>query len=128
MPTAAYYRAWRAAHPEYRAREALRSARRKARQRVTVVDEPPPTHPVLEQARQVVGPLHAGQGRAYRFPSEVMHEELICEAALAICEGKDPCEAVKAFRKREAQWLKVTTWLADEDGKGRLDATDRQVA
>jgi hypothetical protein len=57
-----------------------------------------------------------------------MHEELICEAALAICEGKDPCVAVGAFRRREAQWLRITTWLADEDGKGRLDRTDHRAA
>lgn len=87
-----------------------------------LVEEPPPTHPILEQARQIVGPLHASHGRSWRFPSEVLHEELVAEAALAICEGKDPCIAIRELRKREAQWLKVTTWLADEDGKGRLDA------
>jgi hypothetical protein len=91
-----------------------------------VVDEPPPTHPVLEQARQIVGPFHSSHGRAWRFPAEVLHEDLVAEAALAICEGSDPCEAVKALRKREAQWLKVTTWLAEEDGDGRLDRADHR--
>lgn len=52
----------------------------------------------------------------------MLHEDLIAEAALALCEGCDPHAAVAALKKREAQWLKVTTWLADEDGKGRLDA------
>ena len=129
MPSAAYYRAWRADHPAYRAREVARSARNKALKRLIVeVEQPPPTHPFLEQARLIVGPLYASRGREYRFPPEMLHEELVAEAALAICEGCDPCEAMEALRKREAKWLKVTTWLADEDGDGRLDRMDQRMA
>ncbi len=126
-----YWRKWRAAHPVYRDREKERrrlAHRLIAAERICREEEPPQSHPILEEAMRIVGPLHATRGRAYKFPSEVLYEELVATAALALIEGVDACAAVDAVRKREACWLRITTWLADEDGKGRLDDTDQRMS
>lgn len=110
MPDAAYLRRWRAAHPEYRAREALRSRARKAtsayrawrrtheRRQSRALPPLPPLpplhqgHPILATARLIAGP--AGP----------LWDDLVGEAALALVAGEDPAAAVTAFRRREQAW------------------------
>lgn len=119
-PDAAYYRAWRAAHPEYRKREAARSAARKAA-------EPRPDrsaeyrrrsdqlrhkreaerigplhvgHELFDRARAVVGPVRSG----LTVLLDPLYEDLLSVATLALLEGQDAAAAVRRFRADEFAW------------------------
>ena len=105
MPDAAYYRAWRAVHPDYRKRQpALLRARRAAmtteeRQRDRGVYKPiPPAEPLL--------PLMPAlqHGTAISFWEDELRLDLAQEARLAEIEGIDPRCAVAAYRRREIAW------------------------
>ncbi len=122
MPDAAYFRAWRAAHPEYRARQnRLRTERRKrygredrssevARRRTTSAGSVPPVpplhsgHQLFEHARQVVGPRRSSLVMLH----DPLYDDLLSEATLAIIEGRDPREAVRVYGARERSFGRVT--------------------
>lgn len=125
MPDAAYFRAWRAAHPEYRARQnLLRNARRRvtgrgdrsaeyARRASRAIPEIPELHlghQLFDRARNVVGP------RTTSFVTlfDPLYDDLVSEATLAIIEGRDPSDAVRAYRARERGFERVTCQLLDE--------------
>jgi hypothetical protein len=146
MPDAAYYRAWRAAHPEYRARQnGLRNARRRlngrsdrpalpVRVRARPRSEPPPVpeinqvdlrHALYERGVSIVGGFRKPQGGTFVFASELIHAEAIQVAVLAILERRDPRKAVAAFKTREYGWLRSTrslTGLVDEQFTGEVAA------
>jgi len=116
MPDAAYYRAWRKAHPEYRHRQnILRAERRQAKGRDRRREyatrpsraAPPPDrfdHPVLELARRIVGPQKTSLTTLY----DPLHDDLVAVAALALVEGSDPTDAVARYRTDELRWGRVT--------------------
>ena len=119
MADAAYYRAWRAAHPEYRARQNQRRAERRgrfgrgdrtaeyARRRSRAVPSIPPMHAghvLFEQARRIVGPRRTTLVALH----DPLHDDLLSEATLALIEGRDPHEAIRVFRSRERAYGQVT--------------------
>jgi len=119
MAGAAYYRAWRAAHPEYRIRQNhLRAERRRlkgrgdrtteyARRRSRSIPPLPPMHAghdLFERARQIVGPRQTTLVALH----DPLHDDLLSEATLALIEGRDPREAIRAFRARERAFGRIT--------------------
>jgi hypothetical protein len=130
---AAYHRAWRAAHPEYRAREVERSRQRRAlhgrgdrsaeyaRQRERraltrrlnagdngVVEA---NHPLLEVARTVaLGHVRPDRRSLLFRPT---FEDAVSEALVAIVAGEDPVPAVRRYLSVERAWLSRTAPLLD---------------
>lgn len=64
--------------------------------------------PLFEQARQAA---HMKNGSA--FSVDWGQNDILGEAVLAILEGRDPREAVKAHRKNENRHRYATTFVAD---------------
>ena len=125
MTDAAYHRAWRAAHPEYRARQnRLRNERRArngrgdrsaeyARRASRAIPPVPPMHvghAVFEQAREVVGPRATNLVQLH----DPLYDDLLSEATLAIIEGRDPKDAVRNYGARERAYGRVTCQLFEE--------------
>jgi hypothetical protein len=119
MPDAAYYRAWRAAHPEYRARQnRLRNERRRRHGRgdrraeyarrpsraLAAFPELHHGHDLFAQALLVVGPRRSSLATLH----DPLHEDLLSEATLALLEGLDPIEAVRRYGARERSFGRVT--------------------
>jgi hypothetical protein len=118
VANAAYYRAWRAAHPEYRIRQSrLRAERRLkgrgdrsaeyARRRSRAIPPIPPLHDghdLFERARQIVGPRQTTLVTLH----DPLHDDLLSEATLALIEGRDPHEAIRSFRSREHAYGRIT--------------------
>jgi hypothetical protein len=95
-----YWKKWRAAHPEYRAREARRprlhhslGEKRKSRA-VEVV----PLLPVYASLQR---------GVAMSFWEDELRIDLAQERELAKLEGRDPDQAAKEYRAREQQWFQL---------------------
>ena len=112
MADAAYYRAWRAAHPEYKERENRRRTERRRlngrgdrsaeyrRRRSRAIPPLPPLHDghdLFEEARRIVGPRRTTLMSLH----DPLHDDLLSEATLALIEGRDPQEAIRSFRSRE---------------------------
>jgi hypothetical protein len=125
MPAAAYYRAWRAAHPEYRARQnRLRAERRrlngrgdrsaeyKARPSLALppIPELHQGHPFFDRARAIVGPRRS----TLTVLADPLPDDLIAVAVLALVEGADPREAVRRFKAIERAWGRITAPLLGE--------------
>ena len=119
MPDAAYYRAWRAAHPQYRDRQnRLRAERRRrdgrgdrsaeyARRRKAVIPPIPNLHvghDLFELARRIVGPRRTSLVVLH----DPLYDDLLSEATLALIEGRDPAEAVRVYGARERSFGRVT--------------------
>lgn len=130
MPDAAYYRAWRAAHPEYRERQAeLRRERRARRGRGDRSAEYRARSEQLRRRREAeqIGPLHVGhalfdRARAIVGPRRTtlttlvdpLYEDLLSVATLALLEGQDAVEAVRQFRSTENRWRRLAAPLLME--------------
>ena len=125
MADAAYYRAWRAAHPEYQIRQnRLRAERRRlkgrgdrsaeyARRRSRAIPPLPPMHDghdLFERARQIVGPRRTSLVALY----DPLHDDLLSEATLALIEGRDPHQAIRSFRSRELAFGRITCPLFED--------------
>ena len=125
MTDAAYHRAWRAAHPEYRARQnRLRNERRArngrgdrsaeyARRKSRAMPPMPGLHvghALFEQAREIVGPRTTSLVQLH----DPLYDDLLSEATLAIIEGRDPAHAVRAYGVRERAFGRVTCQLFEE--------------
>ena len=119
MSDAAYFRAWRAAHPEYRARQnRLRNERRRRRGRGDRTAEyarrksralPPMPglhhgHDLFERARRIVGPRRTTLVALY----DPLYDDLLSEATLALLEGRDAEEAIRRYGARERSYRRVT--------------------
>lgn len=123
MPDAAYYRAWRAAHPEYRRREVARTAARRSRfgredrtaeyarhraTRASRAAEPIPTlhcgHELFDRAREIVGAPRSG----LTVLLDPLYDDLLSVATLALLEGADAVAAVKRYAASEGRWRRVT--------------------
>jgi hypothetical protein len=124
VPDAAYYRAWRAAHPEYRERQnRLRAQRRRrigrgdrsqeyARRRSRTMPQIPAMHlghDLFEMARRIVGPRRSSLVTLY----DPLYDDLLSEATLALIEGRDPAEAVRRYGATERSFGRVTRQLLD---------------
>jgi hypothetical protein len=124
MPDAAYFRAWRATHPEYRARQnRLRNERRRRHGRGNRSIEyaarrsraiPPVTamhlgHDLFEQARRIVGPRRGSLTMLY----DPLYDDLLSVATLALIEGRDAEDAVRRYRSSEASFGRVTCALLE---------------
>lgn len=104
----AYWRRWRAAHPEYRSREVARARRRRAETgrkdrtaeyaRRNAARRSGPPEPLPELLPDLV------RGSRLVFPEEDLARDLRQEAELARLEGRDPIEAVRAYAAREREW------------------------
>lgn len=134
MNDAAYYRAWRAAHPEYRRRESERSRRRRlagargdrsaeyARQRERRAEQRrlrsadngsvQQDHPILDAARAIAAPLVRPDRRA--LLNRPTWEDAVAEAAAAIVAGEDAREAVQFYLRGERAWMRLTAPLLDQ--------------
>jgi hypothetical protein len=121
----AYYRAWRAAHPDYRARQTrLRNERRRrsgrgdrsaeyAARRSRAIPEMPVLHlghALFDQARQVVGPRTS----TLVSLADPLYDDLVAEATLALLEGTDPVAAVRRYRASEVAFGRVTRPLFEQ--------------
>ena len=125
MSNAAYFRAWRAAHPRTgRARTAFApnagAARAEAieppstpvaraapchrcRAYITVTDD------LFERARRIVGP----RGTTLVALYDPLYDDLLSEATLALLEGRDAEEAIRRWGARERSYLRVTCPILD---------------
>ena len=125
MTDAAYHRAWRAAHPEYRARQNRLRNERRARngrgdrsaeyaRRASRAIPPIPAlhegHTLFEQAREIVGPRTSTLVQVH----DPLYVDLLSEATRAIIEGRDPKDAVRAYGARERSFGRVTCPLFEE--------------
>lgn len=125
MPDAAYFRAWRAAHPEYRARQnRLRNERRRrhgrgdrsaeyAKRASRAIPSIPGLHlghDLFDRARRIVGPRKSTLVSLH----DPLYDDLVSEAALALIEGRDPSDAVRAYGARERAFGRVTCQLFEE--------------
>ena len=125
MADAAYHRAWRAAHPEYRKRQnRLRNERRRrngrgdrsaeyARRRSRAIPPIPGLHvghDLFEQARDVVGPRRSTLVTLH----DPLYDDLVSEATLALIEGRDPVAAIRSYGARERAFGRVTCPLLEE--------------
>jgi hypothetical protein len=130
---AAYPRAWRAAHPEYRAREVERSRRRRAlhgrgdrsaeyaRQRERRAEArrlssgengtTEETHPLLKAARSAALRQVRPDQRSVLF--RPTFEVAVSEALVAIVAGEDPVPAIRRYLAAERAWLMRTAPLLD---------------
>jgi hypothetical protein len=125
MRDAAYYRSWRAAHPEYRTRQnQLRNERRArdgrgdrsaeyAKRRSRAL---PPMHglhvghTLFDQALQIVGP----RSTTLVNLADPLYDDLVAEATLALVEGRDPQHAVRDYGARERAFGRITCQLYEE--------------
>ncbi len=125
MADAAYFRAWRAAHPEYRERQnRLRNERRRrvgrpnrsveyAKRPSRALPSVPSLHEghvLFEVARRVVGPRRSTLTSLH----DPLHDDLLSEATLALLEGRDPGEAARAYGARERAFGRATCQLLDD--------------
>ncbi len=125
MADAAYHRAWRAAHPEYRERQnRLRNERRHrdgrgdrsreyARRPTRAIPQLSSLHlghDLFERAREVVGPRRS----TLVTLQDPLCDDLVSEATLALIEGRDPEAAIRAYRARERAFGRVTCPLLEQ--------------
>ena len=122
MADAAYYRAWRAAHPDYRKRQnAMRAERRRRHGREHPVSTRPSRavpgipplhtgHPLFERARAIVGPRQTSLVEL----QDPLYDDLVSVAVVALLERKDPVVAVRRFGSLERMWGRVTAPLIVE--------------
>lgn len=123
MTSAAYFRLWRAAHPEYRERQRrLRAERRRrdgrgdrsaeyakrASRAIPPLPELHTGHPILDRARELV-PSRSTL-TTLRDP---LVDDLRSVAVVALLEGGDPTEAVRQYRAIEHRWGRLTAPLFD---------------
>ena len=123
MADAAYHRAWRAAHPEYRAcQNRLRNERRRRdgrgdrsaeyARRPSRATPPLPGmhvgHDLFDQARQIVGPRRTSLVMLH----DPLYDDLLSEATLALIEGRDPEFAIRSYGARERTFGRVTCPLS----------------
>jgi hypothetical protein len=121
---AAYHRAWRAAHPEYRERQnRLRNERRRKHgrgdrtteyaRRLSRATPPLPGlhegHELFDRARAVVGPRRSSLTTLH----DPLYDDLLSVATLALIEGRDPTDAVRAYGAHERSFGRVTCPLFD---------------
>ncbi|MFO7531824.1 MAG: hypothetical protein R6W93_05145 [Candidatus Limnocylindrales bacterium] len=130
---AAYHRAWRASHPEYRRREVERSRQRRAlhgrgdrsaeyarqRERRALArrlqagenGSTETTHALLEAAQSAaLGHVRPDRRSAFFRPT---YEDAVSEAIVAIVAGEDPVPAVRRYLSAERAWLSRTAPLLD---------------
>jgi len=109
MPDAAYYRAWRAARPDYRKREADRL---RARKQAMTPEERRKDRGVRKPAARFepLMPLMPAlqHGSAISFWEDELRLDLAQEAHLATLEGIDPRVATATYRRREMAWWRNT--------------------
>jgi len=125
MADAAYYRAWRAAHPEYRERQnRIRNERRRrlgrgdrsaeyAKRPSRAIPGLPSLHlghDLFERARRIVGPRRSKLTTLY----DPLYDDILSEATLALLEGRDPTEAIRVYGARERAFGRLTCPLFDE--------------
>ena len=113
MPDAAYFRAWRAAHPEYRERQnRLRNERRAAQGRGDRARE------YAKRPIRAVEPLpelypNLRHGRVLSFREDELKMDIEQERALAVIEGRDPDDAATTYRRIEQAWWAFTAPLRE---------------
>ena len=116
-----YFRKYRAAHPEYAERD-----RAYRRQRKTRAPRPDRTAEYAKRnAQRMTTPYeplpllypHLQYGKAVAFWDDELRLDLEQERALAEWEGRDPAEAVRAYRARERNWYEHAGWLPDDHVK-----------
>lgn len=126
MPDAAYYRAWRAAHPGYAKRQTEIKRKRRASHgredrtkefanRKSKAGSSEPIPQLYEEVRN---------GRGVSFLQDEMRMDMEQEKALALIEGRDPAEAARAYRMKEAAWIFRSAAPFYEDRIGDSDDTD----
>ena len=121
MADAAYYRAWRASHPEYRERE--RHRKRERRHRMTpmerrqdrgrkkpIIHDPLPAlhlgSDIFDHAKRLARFSHG-----YEVWEHPFYDDLIGEIVLALVEGRSPTQARRDFLGREYDWQRNTISL-----------------
>lgn len=72
-------------------------------------------HELFEAARRATGIERDERSRTLRRRDDVMREDGLSEAVLALLEGRDPAAAWRSFRNRELAWVYRTCWLPDDD-------------
>jgi hypothetical protein len=67
-------------------------------------------HKLFERARQIVGPRRTTLINL----EDPLYDDLIAEATLALIEGRDPEDAVRAYGARERAFGRVTCPLFEQ--------------
>lgn len=106
MTTAAYYRAWRAAHPAYRDRQCLLRAEHR---RLHPRDRTGEYARRASRALPAVAPLtplfpDLQRGTRLSFWEDELRMDVRQERSLAELEGRDPAVAEASLRARETSW------------------------
>jgi len=141
LPDAAYYREWRKAHPEYRKKQnLLRRERRKRKGREDRSEEYKrrgKTYLARASEKHVQERLQATGDNGWCLESSLIrkakelalrvkkpdlrttvyddtYEELVCVCVLALCEGNDPEEAMKAWMTERSTRTRMGAPLYDQ--------------
>jgi hypothetical protein len=61
-------------------------------------------HDLFEEARRIVGPRRS----SLVILHDPLYDDLLSEATLALIEGRDPEEAVRAYGARERSYGRIT--------------------
>lgn len=106
---------WKAAHPDkVRAQQVAWNEARRERRALEAalpepaLPEPASGHALFDAAARLV--RFVGRGRSVSFWEEELEYDLRAEAVLAMLEGRDPAEAVRAYRGRERNWHAHAGW------------------
>jgi hypothetical protein len=111
--SAEWWRAYRAKRREaIRAQDRERNRRRRANGREDRTTE------YRNRPSRAVPPLpvlfpEIRRGQGVSFWEDELRMDLQQEAALAVCEGRDPEDAVALYRSREMAWRSMTVSLFD---------------
>ena len=140
--SAEYYRKYRAANPEYRKREAERSRRRKAekgrgdrteeyrrraerlrqrRLREAADHGCLAESSILRKARALAVEIRKPDRRTTLWDDT--HDDLVGIAVVALCEGKDPAEAMRSWLKKERSHRFYKRGSVDEFQEALRDPT-----
>lgn len=143
MPDAAYYRRWRAQHPEYQERERERSRRRRAsgargdrsgeyrrrrareraaREAQERLEAEAREHPILTEARDYVRRWSRRKPDTRTAVYSDVYEEMVAEVVLALCEGRPAYDGLNRATRAERAWYEHN-WT----GRGLVDI-DRLAA
>lgn len=121
----AYTREWLKRHPGYRRQRELATGYKRPSRARPEDDAPIPIlhtgHCLFDEARRLTGIEMSERSRALCRRDDLMREDGLSEAVLAILENRDPRIAWKQYRSCELAWIYKTTCLPEEHDKEEWD-------
>lgn len=121
----AYTREWFHRHPGYRRQREIETGYKRPSRARTQDEAPiPPLHSghhLFDEARRLTGIEMNERTRTLCRRDDLMREDGLSEAVLAILESRDPRLAWKQYRSGELAWFYKTTFLPEEHDKEEWD-------